>query len=509
MMTRRCISASVGLLLAVIGGCGDDDSPRRATPTVVVPGASATRSVTATSTRTTTGIASSPTPSPADTATVPALPTATATHTVPTHTASPTATPQPPQITYFGVARADDLVQTTELFDVEGRPIFARVQGQGMSLVLEASRGTLPLADAAYDPFGGLPGAQFIVSRPLGDGSATVCDFDPPIIGGIPATVPLVFSGERTVIDAINDLGCRVNDGTGAPRIRFSGSACTRDVSAEFLFVNEDSDGQFCLPIARAWGFPPGDTIVAARVQDVRGNVSEPREIVLRVAGDVPFDCESGLGERAFTAGGPLTTVAIAPPLGSGVQPADTWAIDPLRLCAGLDLGGDVHPLALRTDAVIGIPAVDGSVVCLRFLARGSSGTIDCDGGTAQDVRASQDEQGNSGIRVDTGLGLPAFSGAASMRLQVGVRQLPSGSDPAACREVREFDLEVEAALTTTTGTAEVLDGMGNPLLSVGRSGAGFDCQSWRSEGPGTLVLPIPAVNTVVGDLALVLVLDD
>jgi hypothetical protein len=41
---------------------------------------------------------------------------------------------------------------------------------------------------------------------------------------------------------------------------------------------------QFCVPIARAWAFAQGETIVAVRVLDTLGNPSPPKEMVIRVA---------------------------------------------------------------------------------------------------------------------------------------------------------------------------------------------------------------------------------
>ena len=60
--------------------------------------------------------------------------------------------------------------------------------------------------------------------------------------------------------------------------------ACTRiGVGREFDFVDTRSSMQFCLPIAHAWKFDDGDTVVAARLADVYGSVGLTREIVVRV----------------------------------------------------------------------------------------------------------------------------------------------------------------------------------------------------------------------------------
>lgn len=517
-MNRRSVMASVGLWLIVTAGCGgdDDDAGPRPTPTSV---ATLSATGTATAVPSATRPPSSPTanpspsldadPSPSPTAPLPsATPSITATPTV-TATASQTSTPRPPRVTYLGVTRADDLVQTTELFDAEGRPIYERVLGQGLTLVLEAERGTAPLVEDAYDPFGALPGAQFIVSRALGDGSLAVCDYAPPMIGGVPATIPFGFDDAAGNADAINDLGCRVNDGTGVPRMRSdSAAACTRDLSAEFRFVDPASDGQYCLPIARAWAFPPGDTIVAARVQDQFGLLSEPREMVIRVGGEVPFDCADGLGERIFTVARADSGVffSVAP----GQDASLAWTIDPIRLCGGPDIGDGVHTVTLRADAVLGMSLGDGTALCVRLFARGSDGTIDCDGGTPHDVRASQDEEGVELIEVEGGLGEPAGAGAMSIGVRVGISQMPVGFPPSECGDVAAFDSEFSAILTTTEGRAEITPSQaGPPSASLAAIGTNFTCATWRTGDDARLVLPFPAVNTELGDLAAAIVLGD
>ena len=222
-----------------------------------------------------------------------ATPTVTATGTVtgtPTNSPTPTVTPFPPRITHLGVARADNVPETpAPEVDLEGRLIYERRQGHGIWIIVEAERGTLPIEPQAYDPAGGLPGLQLLVSNPLGDGSAAVCDFDrfdPDSTHGVPGTNPPVFSDAPAVVAAINDLGCRVDDGGGAPFARAkSADACTKSDVAPFGygFVDPFSDVQFCLFIDSAWPFPEGDTIVAARVSDGVGTPSTPREIVIHV----------------------------------------------------------------------------------------------------------------------------------------------------------------------------------------------------------------------------------
>jgi len=60
-----------------------------------------------------------------------------------------------------------------------------------------------------------LPDLQVIVSRPLSDGSGAVCDADFPEVGGVPATEPFDIDNAAAA-PAINDLGCRADDGMGS-----------------------------------------------------------------------------------------------------------------------------------------------------------------------------------------------------------------------------------------------------------------------------------------------------
>jgi hypothetical protein len=228
-------------------------------------------------------------PSPTSAPTTPS-PTASPTRT-PTATGTPLAPSVAPQITYFGVARPDDVPMPSTGVDVDGRPIYVRGTGQGMFLVIEARPGSggQAVGAEAFDATGGLPDLQMLVSRPLGNGSAAICDDALPNIGGVPATDPLEFTEAPSVVAAINDLGCRVNDGAGNPIGRTSSSqACTRtDAPGTFGygFIDPNSTIQYCMPVAEPWGFPLGDTIVAARVRDASGGVGVPQEIVVRVTG--------------------------------------------------------------------------------------------------------------------------------------------------------------------------------------------------------------------------------
>lgn len=510
-----------GLVVAalVLAGCGSDDDDRpRATPTAtVVVAATATASATATptdaieaATATATAIAmltATATVPPEATATMvptdtPGIPTATVSATI-TLTPTPTATPRPPEIVAFGVVRADDILQQPDGVDADGRPIYVRPLGQGISLVVEARRGSFPLRQFAYDPDGDLPGVEFLVSRPLGDGSLAVCDFDDMHIGGVPGVTPPFFTGSDAERDAINDLGCRVNDGTGQPSARMRVGACTRDAGAIYDFTDSRAELQYCLPIARAWAFPIGDTIVAARVRDIRGNVSAVHEILIRVEGGT-FDCDGGLGERVFTPQRPGSLLLLDGE--EGDVSAGGWYVEPMRLCAGVEMADGVHPLTLREDVRFGFATIDGRVLCGTIRARGATGLVDCDGGEPLDVLAvlaADDPR----IVVDSGIGEPSVAGTASLSATMRFRVLENGASPTDCLGAGG-GIEFVGAMTTATGTAEVHGASGEVESSFTVTGMPFDCSTWSagSVDQSSFVLPIPAIGTPAGTVAAAIV---
>jgi hypothetical protein len=487
-------------------GCSDDDAHRSSpTPTAIVVGSTtATPSRRATATQTLTA-----TPTPHASATATGAPSETATATcvcTVTVTTGPTRTPNPvePLITFFGIARADDLPLASSGTDEAGRPIFVRVQGQGMTVVVEARRGQRRIIQTAYDPDGGRRGVELLVSRPLGDGNPAVCDTEPPLLGGIPGFDPPVFSDDAGVQSAIDDFGCRVNDGTGAPLGRI-GNACTRtEPTFEYSFVDPTTEVQFCAPIAPAWNFPVGDTIVAARVRDEAGVVSETREIVVRVPEQQPFTCDEGLGERTITVGHPPGRLISSAETGEDAS-IDPWLPATLRICAGAEAANGIHPLNLRDDAVLGVSLAGGGTLCTRIAASGSSGSLHCTGGTAADVLARQDEDALTRIVTDEGLGVDAGTGAAVLRAPISVVELAAGSSPDDCAAAT-YPQPFRGVLTTATGTAQVITLAGAVTAQASATGGNFDCAHWQ-DGGGTFVLPFPVVNGPRGDVADVLVL--
>lgn len=218
------------------------------------------------------------TPPPASTAT-------------PTATATPSPTPTlglGANIGFMGVLRADDSLVNPSGVDGAGRPVYQRPGPSGFVLVIDAKPGTngAPVGTNAYNPTG-RPDLQIEVSRPLGDGSLTVCDNSPGNFGGVPAIDPPDFEGTQAISDALNDFACRFNDGSGkfSPGGRTPDAACPVFGDGENRFIDPTATIEFCGSIESRWGFPDGDTIVTARVLDTSGIPGPQRQIVIRITG--------------------------------------------------------------------------------------------------------------------------------------------------------------------------------------------------------------------------------
>lgn len=222
--------------------------------------------------------------------------------------------------------------------------------------------------------------------------------------------------------------------------------------------------------------------------------------------------CSGGLGERSFTIARPPSVFTVSA-LGGVDVTLDPWPEGPLRLCAGADQGNGVHPVSLMEDVVLGLTALDTSVLCVKMFATGSGGSIDCNGGSAHDVFSTQNSN-HSGVAdppvVTTGLGADAGPGAATLTINMSMMILPAGSDPGECA-TQDYTTIFPAAFTTATATSEVTDAFPNHgTRTLTDVGSNFDCITWTlTDSPGTLVAPVSGLDTIVGDVAAALKLTD
>ena len=206
-----------------------------------------------------------------------------------TATATPTVTATPamgPDVLFFGLTNSDDSATQPSGTDPNGVPIYERPFGFGFSLVVEARHGRAnrPVGTSAFDE-GASPDLQVQVTRPLGDGSAAVCDGGAPTYGGVPGIDPPRLEAPEAIADALNDLGCRFIDGTGQSVGRICSLGCVRFETGEFgCQAGDDAEVQFCAPVPMSLAFPGGDTLVSVRVRDQAGNLGAPAQLIVRVA---------------------------------------------------------------------------------------------------------------------------------------------------------------------------------------------------------------------------------
>lgn len=261
-MLRPIAISGVLVAFLALAGCDDDDSNG--------PSPTSTPAATATS-------------APATSTPIPATSTPP-----PTPTAGPScpnlSTESGPVITYFGLARADDvLVEPTGTTDTGSR-LFTRPSGSGFRLVVEGKPGTSgrPVGQSFYQSdLASAADLQIQATRPLGNGSAAVCDRPLPDIpgGGVPAINPPSFEATATNIATLNDFSCRFVEGA-----RVSVDSCVKFLPTEdYHFVDSSSMLQFCVLIDGSMVLPPGDTTLTVRLRDDSCNPGPPAQITVHV----------------------------------------------------------------------------------------------------------------------------------------------------------------------------------------------------------------------------------
>ena len=161
-------------------------------------------------------------------------------------------------------------------FVVEGRPADTLPNCQDSNAPLACTMGT-----STYSP-GTLPDLQIEASNDLGvgNGNTVICDE----AYGVSAVNPFDFSLPQA--PTINQFSCRfrdsLNDFQGITDAR---DACTQvGTTGGYGFVQgSQSKVQFCGYIGTTLGFPVGDTVVAVRIRDAAGDVSQVKQIIIRV----------------------------------------------------------------------------------------------------------------------------------------------------------------------------------------------------------------------------------
>ena len=187
-----------------------------------------------------------------------------------------------PEITFFGAAHADGTVVDPTEVDSKGIPTYNSIAGSGFIIVVEGkpgkSGGEVGRQIFKYVPDDptARPDLEIESNRDLGNGSREVCDRRKPNIGGIPGIKPTSFAETQKISDALNDLSCRFET------FIESDSSCTMDKNGDYKFAKPDTTTQFCMIVARAWGFPEGETLLTVRLRDEEGNPGPSKQMRIR-----------------------------------------------------------------------------------------------------------------------------------------------------------------------------------------------------------------------------------
>jgi hypothetical protein len=194
------------------------------------------------------------------------------------------------------------------------------------------------------------------------------------------------------------------------------------------------------------------------------------------------------LGERLFTIdntgtfGAAMRTGFFSSGLG-GNSIASNISDGPLVLLAGARDAAGKAPLSLKQDAYFKIDVqIGGTVLCIKLIATGSNGFIDCDGGSPLDVELI--EAGGAGQPAGvpmTGKGTDAGAGGAQLSIQQQIAEMAS-FDLTCDANTPAFGDPVNLIFTTGTYKAQ----KGNAKLE--KKGENFDCANWTmTDGVGML----------------------
>jgi hypothetical protein len=197
-----------------------------------------------------------------------------------------------------------------------------------------------------------------------------------------------------------------------------------------------------------------------------------------------------------------------------------------LTLVAGAPGPDGIASLSIGSDAVVAVALINDTFACLSILAAGSAGKLDCDGGQPVDVDLTVDSNGllaPGDAMLSTEQGGPGPAGAGYVTFTLRGANCPGDASgacvgtvdsPDDCADPTKVDYGVATAgtLALTTGTSTVTiteprQGGANPTIT--RTGAPFDCASWMEDAAGIVEIGIPAFDTILGDAANMLQLDD
>jgi hypothetical protein len=168
-----------------------------------------------------------------------------------------------------------------------------------------------------------------------------------------------------------------------------------------------------------------------------------------------------------------------------GQSVSDRFSPGPIVLVAGSPGADGIASLRLKQDTYFWVRIPGGNnQLCFRWLAAGSSGSIDCDGGTASSVRREQAAGGDAPPSTFAlNVGSDSGPGAAVLKVRMSIEEQSIGTD---CNAGVAFNEGDEVYFTTATAAGL----KGAKFLS--KAGENFSCETWTvSEGPGMLAVAV------------------
>lgn len=328
----------------------------------------------------------------------------------------------------------------------------------------------------------GAPGALFLTvmqqSVPLGIGTT------------VDACAGATFNPAEAVVYTTG-MTTATKGGAPAP-IMVSGESFSCDG-----FTTEDGAGMIVQPSVAFNSLSPNPNVAnAMRLADTAG---EPPTPTPSPTATPTMEAAEPLGERVFSLVDPsglmgpnVTRAGLFTTGLNGSNVASHFVGGPIRLVAGPVDANGVAQVTLAADVDFAVDSLGGAI-CFRMLKEGTTGFIDCDGGSGVDVTITQDAGGDAPPPVVmTGLGEGA---PGAMLLMVMQESIPLGigtmTDACATATLNP----AEQVVYTTGMTTATKGGAPAPIMVPGES---FSCDEFTVEdGPGMIVQPSVAFNTL------------
>jgi hypothetical protein len=209
-----------------------------------------------------------------------------------------------------------------------------------------------------------------------------------------------------------------------------------------------------------------------------------------------------GLGVRVFNINSRTQASKFYTSVLTGLS-ATTGVQGSLKLVAGPKAADGTAPLTLQEDAFITVPLIQGQgTVCFKLFKEGTSGTLDCDGGSPGDATVTVDSNGaGANGQPVWGTAGTGTAGAATLTVvQAGTTPQTGTID---CK-TQTFGTAAPVIYATGKTTATILNpapgspGISGDKITATWPGKSFDCAAWTTTGSaGTLVVSILGLDAV------------